>query len=361
MQRFFTAKAVWLVVLLFAGLPVKAAPLDSNYKQNLNGTMLHFRVRGENPKNPYLLILHGGPGFSAHMFYPWGRTLEKSLNVVYLDQRGCGESAHTAVANPLSPTPDETKPYTIPNLLRDLEAVRTFLKVPHWFVLGHSWGGMLGVEYAAAFPKAVAGYIHVDGLVSQPEMQEAILAFSEEQIGKDEVSGDETRHARAHRLEPYIPYARKLPAGKERLLSCMQFAFALLNEMYYADAAKGTAYNKQVFQACAAYKLPPAAVQISNEPTLGLIYRENYATRDVSPLLVKVTCRTLVVNGEQDGLIPPSSAEKTAKVLPHATLLLMDNCGHFPFAEQPQALTKAVLDFVGVLNAPAKVGRRTLR
>ena len=96
------------------------------------------------------------------MFYPWGPSLEKTLNVVYLDQRGSGESARLPVANVMAPKPAEIKGYTIANLVADIEGVRQILKVDKWYVLGHSWGGMLGLEYVTAHPGPCPG-LHPHG------------------------------------------------------------------------------------------------------------------------------------------------------------------------------------------------------
>ena len=91
-MRVYVAVRFWAAVmcglLLLSCLPAFA--FDEDHHEVINGAMLHFRVRGADKANPYLVILHGGPGFSSHMFYAWGPSLEKSLNVVYLDQRGGG-------------------------------------------------------------------------------------------------------------------------------------------------------------------------------------------------------------------------------------------------------------------------------
>ena len=179
----------WLLaglLLLTAALP--AAAFDEDHKEIINGTTLHFRVRGMDKANPYLLILHGGPGFSSHMFYGWGPSLEKSLNVVYLDQRGSGESARLQVADVMNPKPAEIKDYTIANLVGDMEGVRQFLKVDKWYVLGHSYGGLLGLEYVTAHPDHVLGYIHMDGLVSVPQMETTLLDNAQAKFEKDKTA-----------------------------------------------------------------------------------------------------------------------------------------------------------------------------
>ncbi len=200
--------------------------MDTDFRILCDGSKLHFRVRGTSDRNPYLLLLHGGPGFSSHMFYPWGAALESKLNLVYLDQRGCGESERLTV--------ETAKSFTMANLLKDIEAVRTHLKLEKWFVLGHSWGGMLGLEYAAAFPKAVRGYIHMDGLILQPLSQDAIFAAAGEWVKRDVASESAERQARGKRLAPFVDYGPKLPPGTQRLLSAMQFAMSL-PELYYVD------------------------------------------------------------------------------------------------------------------------------
>src|SRR5690242_10754984 len=71
------------------------------------------------------------------------------------------------------------------NLVRDIEGVREFLKVEKWYVLGHSWGGMLGLEYVSAHSAQVLGYIHMDGLISLPLTQNAILDNAEARFKAD--------------------------------------------------------------------------------------------------------------------------------------------------------------------------------
>ena len=349
-MRLNLSRFAWLLVLLvllvLSGRIASAQAFDHDYKETINGTKLHFRVRGENERNPYLLLLHGGPGFSSHMFYTWGRSLEKAVTVVYLDQRGSGESERLKFKNPFAPMPDEIKDYTLANLLKDIEGVREFLKIKKWAVLGHSWGGMLGIEYVTAYRERVSGYLHVDGLVSWATTQEAILNFSEKQIARDEQSADKAKNERATSLKPYLPYARKLPVGPERLYSCLQFARALIEEMYFADPTQYEVLKTQTQQAIKEYAVPDSGVVFANEPLAALVANDHIAGRDETPLLAKIRCRTLVINGKQDGLITPQSAALAQKQIKNSRLILLDQCGHFPFIEKPKEFTKLVIDFV---------------
>ncbi len=317
---------------------------DTDYKEKINGTTLHFRVRGVDEKNPYLLILHGGPGFSAHMFYTWGPSLEQTVNVVYLDQRGSGESERLKLGNPFAPKKEEVKDYTIANLINDIEGVRTFLKVDKWYVLGHSWGGMLGIEYAAAHPEHIAGYIHMDGLLSQPMAQDALLDFAETQYKTQSKSGDAAGKEKANGALKSIVEIRKTTPNLQRLMGAFTQIRPFFAQVYYAHPDTAGAYNKQIADAIKEYHVPLTALS-AMEPAVALDITDHYTSRDESPLLTKITVPTLIINGRQDGIIPPKTAEKTHRGIAGSELLLLDDCGHFPFMEQPAKTTAALLDF----------------
>ncbi|MHA3225835.1 alpha/beta fold hydrolase [Globicatella sulfidifaciens] len=68
--------------------------------------------------------------------------------MVYLDQRGCGRSEH-------SPTQD----YSLNRLIEDIEELREFIGFQEWYEMGHSFGGILAVNYAERFPEGTKGII----------------------------------------------------------------------------------------------------------------------------------------------------------------------------------------------------------
>jgi len=338
--RYFVRRWVLALcgLLLFAALPAFA--FDEDHHEVINGAMLHFRVRGADKANPYLVILHGGPGFSSHMFYSWGPSLEKSLNVVYLDQRGCGESARLSVANVMDPKPSEIKGYTFSTLAADIEGVRQFLKVGKWYVLGHSYGGMLGLEYVAAHPDHVLGYIHMDGLVSVPQMQNAILDNAAKKFAattpKD--TADLAAAAQLRALPPDNP---------ARMFGAFGLAMGPAG-LYFAGDQKAqfAAFYGQLGTAIKPYGIPYTALMPANEPAVALIANDHFLTRDDTPLLGKISVPTLIINGKQDGVITPQSAEAAHAAIKGSQLAELDNCGHFPFFEQPEKTTSAIVGFI---------------
>jgi pimeloyl-ACP methyl ester carboxylesterase len=331
--------------LLLLSSSLAAHAFDEDYNETINGTTLHFRVRGTDKTHPYLLILHGGPGFSAHMFYPWGKSLEPTVNVVYMDQRGCGQSKRLTFADVRNPKPEEYRDYTIANLIEDAEGVRRFLKVDRWFVLGHSWGGMLGLEYVTAHPESVRGFIDMDGLVSQPACQDALLARLQTILEREADSQNDKTRVNAITALADVQNLRKMKPSADRIAGAFSYIPRYFGQIYYADPAKGQAYSQSIVGEMMAYKIP-LNVMTANEPAPVLIHTDSYATRDDTPLLSKVSVPTLVIGGEQDGMIPVATEKLAHSKIKGSELLLLKQCGHFPFAEQPDETTAAILKFV---------------
>ncbi len=56
---------------------------------------------------------------------------------------------------------------------------------------------------------------------------------------------------------------------------------------------------------------------------------------------------TLVVWGREDQIVPVICGEQYRRLLPNATLQVLEGCGHSPLIEQPDVFAKLVLDFLG--------------
>jgi pimeloyl-ACP methyl ester carboxylesterase len=84
------------------------------------------------------------------------------------------------------------------------------------------------------------------------------------------------------------------------------------------------------------------------EPIKALAYNpvNHLDSRDERMLLSTIKLPALVINGRQDPIIPPEVGEMTHEGIQSSKFLLLDDCGHFPFSEQPEKTTQAVLDFI---------------
>ncbi|QNH60908.1 alpha/beta fold hydrolase [Hymenobacter sediminicola] len=93
------------------------------------------------------LYVHGGPGQDYLSFEQLGgNRLEQCLTMIYMDQRGSGHSQNAAN-------------YHLDRLVEDIEEVRQQLGAQKIYLLSHSFGGILAVNYARKYPQRVAGLI----------------------------------------------------------------------------------------------------------------------------------------------------------------------------------------------------------
>ena len=108
-----------------------------------------YRVSGDlgAGKTP-IVILHGGPGVAHNYVDSYKLLAKQGRAVIHYDQLGCGNSTLL---------PDKGADFWTPQLFIDeLENLVDHLGIrPAFHVLGQSWGGMLGAEYAVTRPKGL--------------------------------------------------------------------------------------------------------------------------------------------------------------------------------------------------------------
>ena len=85
-----------------------------------------------------IIIVHGGPDFDHEYLLPEMDQLARSFRLIYYDQRGRGRSSSGQAPEDISVT-SETE---------DLDRIRAHFGFEAVAVLGHSWGGLLAMEYA---------------------------------------------------------------------------------------------------------------------------------------------------------------------------------------------------------------------
>src|SRR5579871_3031693 len=167
----------------------KSATEQGEFTTRLNGLKLWYKVFGTGPvclmPNP-----PWGPG--CEYYVSALKPLEKYFTMVYLERRGTGHSER----------PKSSKEYTWPDLVADLEALRVHLKQDKVWLMGHSEGGMLVLEYATRYPGKVRGLVLLDSMgqtndqstadmiariqrrKDQPWFKEAMAALSDNSLPK---------------------------------------------------------------------------------------------------------------------------------------------------------------------------------
>lgn len=115
---------------------------------------------GNNPKIK-VLLLNGGPGATHEYFECFENFLPKEgIEFIYYDQLGTGRSSN----------PNDTSYWDLSRYVEEVETVRKALKLnkDNFYLLGHSWGGILAMEYAVKYKENLKGIIISNMMASCP-------------------------------------------------------------------------------------------------------------------------------------------------------------------------------------------------
>jgi len=147
--------SVTLLVFTLQGCQTKTRELTPGEGYiEVNGGRVWYRINGTGNKTP-ILLLHGGPGSSSYYLDPL-KELSKDRPVIFIDQLGCGRSTRIT----------DTTLMTIENYVEQLEQVRKALDLKDFYLYGHSWGTMLGLDYYLKYPDEVKAILFHSPLFS---------------------------------------------------------------------------------------------------------------------------------------------------------------------------------------------------
>jgi len=277
-----------------------------------DGTSIWYRVAGDRDA-PAVLYLHGGPGYNCYDFErAAGPLLERRLRMVYLDQRGCGRSPGTA----------ETRLGTPPTV-EDIDALRQGLGIGRLTLIGHSFGGLLALEYARLHPDRVDGLVLVDTTADLP------VAFGHQAEVLERLAP-----AAAAAAGP-APSAR--PA-LERLLAA------------YRIVGPEVAQRRLLFASDEGWARHEAWDEASGLRGRGvgvmLAYAEEGCLDSSHPELMRTLgTRGVLLAGLRSGAVGVEGIEAAARAW-GVPVRWFERSGHFVYADEPEAFAAAVVEFV---------------
>jgi len=148
--------------------------MDSIEKVRIGGIDQWISLRAQDTRNPPLLFLHGGPGTAQISFSRKSqRRLEKDYLVVNWDQRGAGRSYQRKLAK---------TDMTISRFVADCEELTEYLLQrfgqERIFLVGHSWGSIVGIKVAAKRPELLWSYIGIGQVIDMKRGEEVSYTFT---------------------------------------------------------------------------------------------------------------------------------------------------------------------------------------
>ena len=248
-----------------------------------------------------LLLLHGM--FGDHLDWaPVIEPLSQRFRVLAVDLPGFGDSE-----KPDADYDGSLFVYAIRGLLAHLQ-------LPCVTLVGNSFGGLLALMFTLENPQSVDALVLVGSGGLQPF--------------------DEAARQRAERLFSESSLLALTPAMQDAMFSPV-FATDSETRQRYLDK-QNAKLDREDFRAYAR----------ALARTIRFVMRTSYDER-----LPEIQCRTLLLWGDRDAVIPAEVAVRAAGRIPRCRVKLLAGCGHAPQLDCPGAFTKAIEDFAGGRSA----------
>jgi pimeloyl-ACP methyl ester carboxylesterase len=192
------ASLLVLWVLFMGAISGAAQPLDTALAIPVGGIQQWVSMKSTDRSNPVLLFLHGGPGNSVISYSDkFTSKLQEHFVVVNWDQRESGRTAE------LNASPD---PLTVKLMTSDAIEVIAFLckkfSAGKLYLMGHSWGGFLGMEVAAQRPDLLNAYIAICPMIFQAESERMALQWMH-----DKATAEKNNQAITELSKVSVPFA----------------------------------------------------------------------------------------------------------------------------------------------------------
>jgi proline iminopeptidase len=258
---------------------------------------------------PPVLLLHGGPGASHDYLLPQMLALAEEHRLVCYDQRGGGRSR----------SDDDRAPIGWRDQVADVERVALELGVAPLDIVGYSWGGLLAMLYAI---EAATGGVDTAptslALIDPAPVTRAYREAFEREFALRQAGP--TVAALRDELQRSGLKDRDPEAFRQR-------SFELGVAGYFADPRR-------------AHDLTPFRVTGRVQQSIW----QSLGEYDILPGLRALRLSALVVHGREDP-IPLASSQAAARALGTECVVLHD-CGHVPYVEQPDQLFPLLLAFL---------------
>ncbi|HJV29440.1 MAG TPA: alpha/beta hydrolase [Gaiellaceae bacterium] len=248
------------------------------------------------------LLLHGGPAIPDYMG-PCALELEGLFATIRYTQRGV-------------PPSTVGSPYSIESHMADALAVLDARGLERAWAIGHSWGGHLALHLLVSHPERLLGVVCVDPLG-------AFDAFAE-------LGANMQRRLSPDERERAAEIQAKRDAGEATEQEVVE-RWGIMWPQYFLHDELASAPPRNVGPRC------------STDTNASIA--EHFEQRTLELGLPEARLPVLVVHGAQSPL-PIESAERTAALIPGTVFETVDDCGHFPWIEQPGAVRQALERFL---------------
>ena len=275
------------------------------------GGKIWYEVVGSGKAIP-LILLHGGPGYPSFYLEPL-KALASDRPVIFYDQLGCGRSDQ----------PQDTTLWTTERYVQELHLLREALGLDEVYILGHSWGGTLAMEYILSHPSGVKALI----------MSSPFLSISR-WIGDT----DSLIATLPDSLQEFIRIHQQAgTTDSEEYLRANNFYLNKFVSRYSFDSRPAYLDSAEKYFGAHVYNYMWGPSEFEATGTL-----RNYERIDQLPSL---NVPTLFTAGRYDEATP-RSVEYFANLVPNSQFIIFENSAHMTMITETEAYLHAISDFL---------------
>ncbi len=307
--------SMFILVCLALSTPLSFAytedsvPVRSGYVGIQDGWMFFTSIGTGEP----LIFIHGGPGLDHTCLLPHMLELSKNHQLIFYDQRGSGKSLNASI-DPCYLTPEQ--------FIDDLDALCTALKLNQVTLVGHSWGALVALAYAAYYPSNTKAVV---ALNPAPATGQDQIAFSQE-LTKRKVNFQKE-------LVPFADFTQFCSLTSDGVNQLYRTLFSL-----YFHNPQDVQHLNLTMEAASAQ---------SGYKVMGTISQQWWGkpSTNLLPLFKSVNAPTFVIHGMSD-VCPVSATRSIVQALPNAQLVCFNDCGHFSYVEKTKELFGMIQSFL---------------
>ena len=333
-------------VKIIAGLReiVSPAGLQAVETIPIGGIKQVVSIRSQDLRNPVIIYFHGGPGFvEMPLDWWWNRGWDEYFTVVQWDQRNAGKTFTASGPNdPSLLTPERYQ--------RDAEevvqwALKRFGK-RKVFVLGHSWGSMVGLRLAAAHPEWLHAYVGMGQATNSPESERRGWAWT---MAQARARNDAAAIRELRSIAPYAAKPGPIPVE------------SVMIQRKWLNRFGGAAWRRPGgdFEA-AAIKLAPEYSDddvrnaFKGQPAVTQALLPSILSTDLSTIRRLGTPLILMLGRHDINVSSDVAAEWFATVeAPSKRLIWFERSGHHITSEEPGKLLNSLVAYARPIAAEA--------
>ena len=289
------------------------------------GTFNVWTKRVGNNPTMKVLLLHGGPG-ATHEYFECFDSYFPNANseYFYYDQMGSAYSEN----------PNDSSLWNIDQFVEEVETVRQALHLDssNFYLLGHSWGGILATEYALKYQQNLKGliisnmvpsipdYVKYANEVLGPKLPPAVLA----KIRSYEAKGDYTNPEYLGVIQEYYYPEHILRMPPATWPDPVKRAFAKMNYPLY--------------------------LKMQGPSEFGVVGDAVLKNWDRKADLAKIKVPTLSIGGEFDTM-DPKAMEALSKAVQHGQYLYCPKGSHMSMYDDQLTYFTGLIKFIKEVDA----------